>query len=137
MTIMQRLPDWPERLYAYIESRRSTPFAWGVNDCAMFAAGAVRATTGVNRLPAFDHWQDARGALRVLGKERGFEKAMDARFDRRRSPLEAQRGDVVLMKTTNPPRKWLAVCDGPNCWAPAAEGLVSRPLSDAIIAWEV
>ena len=45
---MKRLEDWPERLAAFVEARRAMPFRWGQNDCALFAADAVAAVTGVD-----------------------------------------------------------------------------------------
>lgn len=49
----RRLPDWRPRLVAYLEGVRARPFAYGSHDCALFAAGAVEAMTGID--PAGDY----------------------------------------------------------------------------------
>lgn len=37
---------WIGRLHEYIAETRKAPFEWGQLDCALFAAGAVKAMTG-------------------------------------------------------------------------------------------
>lgn len=56
-----RLPDWHSRLSDYIDAVRRTPFAYGRHDCALFAAGAVEAMTGV------DPSVELRGKYKTLG----------------------------------------------------------------------
>lgn len=46
--VPSRLPDWLERLTAYISDCRQKPFRPGQHDCALFAAGAVEAMTGMD-----------------------------------------------------------------------------------------
>lgn len=59
-TIPSRLPDWRQRLQSYVVSSMRNRFRPGEHDCALFAAGAVGAMTGVD--PAAS-W---RGAYRTL-----------------------------------------------------------------------
>ncbi len=47
-----RLPDWQERLTGYLCRCARTPYQIGDHDCALFAAGAVEAVTGID--PAAD-----------------------------------------------------------------------------------
>lgn len=64
---MHRRENWPETLNAYIDTLRGAPFAWGVNDCFLFASGAVLAMTGEDPMSEFlNQYSDERGALDLL-----------------------------------------------------------------------
>jgi len=136
---LQRLPDWPERLAAYLAAMRPHRYRLGVHDCAGFAAGAVQATTGAAVLPA--QWHTPQQAAQVLRALRGLPRAVDAVLPRLRAPALAQRGDVVLVQAPahhgRARRQWLAVVDGLHWWAPAPTGLESGPMALATIAWGV
>ena len=46
---LKRTTHWATReLNGFLRARRSAPFAWGVNDCALFASDAIEAFTGVD-----------------------------------------------------------------------------------------
>lgn len=131
-----RLPDWPERFAAYIARHRGTPFAWGVHDCVLFAAGNVQAITG--QWPLSMQWPDAAAAARLLRRLGGLESAVDGVLPRLSSPALAQRGDILLVHgaQSEKPRQWLAVADAGGWWAPCAAGLV-RGSGGALCAWGV
>ena len=62
-----RKEDWPERLMALIAERRSRPFAWGEQDCALFACDAVAAMTGADPAAWFrGRYRTRRGAYALL-----------------------------------------------------------------------
>ena len=42
----ERVEAWPEHLIAFLSERRGRPFAWGSNDCCLFAADWIRTATG-------------------------------------------------------------------------------------------
>lgn len=63
---MTRLIDWRTRLVAYIAQHAGSEFRPGRMDCALFAAGAVAAMTGVD--PARG-WRGAYRSLKV-GQEK-------------------------------------------------------------------
>lgn len=50
---LKRRPDWRPRLVRYVASIAGRPFVPGQHDCALFAAGAVAAQTGVDLAT---HW---------------------------------------------------------------------------------
>jgi hypothetical protein len=129
----RRLPDWPERLADYLARSRGAVFAWGTNDCARFAAGAVGALTG--QQVAMPAWVDKNTSVAVLRACGGIVAAVDAVLPRLATPLLAWRGDVVLVQTSA--RRWLAVCDGERAWAPGPAGLVATPMDRAVHAWGV
>lgn len=135
---LHRLPDWPERLAAYIAANRPLPFAWGTHDCALFAAGAVQAVTGCNVLPAA--WADRASAAHLLRRLHGLVPAVDAALPRLVTPAWARRGDVVLVQQPVAQRgraRWLAVVDGAHWWAPSATGLHRGDMAQAVSAWGV
>ena len=134
---LQRLPDWPERLAAYLAAAMPVRFAWGSHDCVCFAAGAVQAITGQQVLPAV--WADRAEAARVLRRLGGLVPAMGATLPVLSSPTLAQRGDLVLVQTPDhrAVRRWIAVADGARWWAPQATGLCCGPMVQATMAWGV
>lgn len=94
-----RVRDWRARLGRYLARAAHEPFAWGESDCALFAAGAVEAMTGVD--PAADwrgHYTTERGAWRVL-RRRGFESLADAVAAAMPgiAPGEAREGDIAVI----------------------------------------
>jgi hypothetical protein len=137
---MKRLPDWPQRLAALLDDALNRPFAWWDNDCVTFAAADVEAMTGMTPLQGLSRWENARGAVRALRAEGGFEAAVTARLGSAVSPLLARRGDIVLMPHHAARGRWpgaLAVCFGDRCGAPSHDRLVLRPLADAALCWRV
>lgn len=95
---MTRLPDWEERLNAYVASRYDEPYAYGHHDCGMFAAGAVEAMTGAHPFPEFiGRYSTAAGSVRAL-KRYGAgtkEATFDAKFPT--CPIGfARRGDLAF-----------------------------------------
>ena len=133
----RRRDDWPERLAAYIHRCRSASFAWGCQDCALFAAGAVLEQTGVDPAGALRGYQNARSGYRTLRAQghRTLVAAVDAALTRHSAPGFAGRGDVVAIQQSS---RWaLGVCIGRHLAFPGAHGLVFLPLYTARIAWKV
>lgn len=95
---IQRLPDWEDRLIAFLAAQDEARFVWGELDCATFVADAVLATTGVDIAAPFrGKYKTAAGSVRVLRKA-GFEFAADvfsSHFEEV-PPALARRGDPVL-----------------------------------------
>jgi hypothetical protein len=44
--MIARRDNWPDLLAAYIDEHRSEPFAWGSNDCCLFASDWILTCTG-------------------------------------------------------------------------------------------
>lgn len=98
---LQRLPDWEARLHDYLAAHEGAVFEWGVIDCALFAAGAVEAQTGVDFAAPFrGHYSTAIGSARALGRygERTLEATIAARFPATPAPY-ARRGDLVMVES--------------------------------------
>lgn len=134
-----RLPDWPERLAAFIEARRDLPFEWAVNDCCAMAADAVLAMTGRDFLADFRGRYATEGQAEALmgpGGLQAFLPRVMAEFGALElAPAEAQRGDVALIGLEN--QLVCGVVTGPHIAAPGARGLAFVPLRRAAMAWGV
>ena len=93
-----RISTWQDTLVNYIASKRHEPFEYGVNDCCMFAAGAVIEMTGEDPMSEFRGKYDSlKGSLKVI-KEIGagtLELTLDSKFEEV-SIGYAQRGDLAF-----------------------------------------
>ncbi len=82
--LIDRISSWESSLSAYLISKKNEPFKYGVNDCCLFAAGAVEAITGENPIPefigAYDSLKTSIKARKTIGAGT-VEKSMDAKFN--------------------------------------------------------
>lgn len=132
-----RLPDWRQRFGALVTDRARKPFAWGRQDCAIFAADCAWAITGQD--PAAEvrgAYSTAFGAARVLySLGGGLQDMATAAFGPSVPPLMATVGDVVLVQTPDGPA--LTVCNGDHLLGPSSNGLAVMSLADGLQAWRV
>lgn len=124
-----RAPDWEERLAVYLDRVREEPFAWGSHDCALFAAGAVRAMTGTDPAAGLRNTYSDRAGAALALRERAagtLLRTATAWLGRAKHPAFAQRGDLVMRGPTT-----LGVCVGLHSWfvgeEHGASGLVAWP----------
>jgi hypothetical protein len=93
-----RINAWEEALVNYIATKRHEPFEYGVNDCCLFAAGAVEAITTEDPMPEFRGQYDSlKGSLKAI-KDIGagtLEATMDSKFPEV-AIGHAQRGDLAF-----------------------------------------
>ena len=105
---MTRLPDWEDRLHTYLARWVDAEFEWGEADCALFAAGAVEAMTGVDPATEFrgqyDSRADAARALRAMG-EGTLLRTIRAKFKEKPHAF-ARRGDLIWNGHA------IGICDG-------------------------
>ena len=138
-TPARRFEAWPARLRAAIEHGRDTGFAWGKNDCCLFAANCIHAMTGIDPAENLRGYDSQRGASARLRRQGGIEKLAETRARRHGwpeiPPATAQRGDIVLVEDTN--GRALAVVEGRWVLQPAEQGLAARPLSAGLRAWRI
>jgi len=127
-----RLPDWPARLDAYLRSRRDLPFAWGTNDCGMFAAGAVEAMTGV--LPGDWSYSSDKAALRLIQAAGGLSAILDGMFPRQ-AVDRLQRGDIGLLREGD--REFLAVIWNEYAISPGPTRSVNNMALACVAGWTV
>jgi hypothetical protein len=134
-----RLPDWTERLAELVEERRQAPFAWGSQDCCLFAADAVVAVTGGDPAAAWrGKYRTEAGAERLLGAlglEGTVAQALADFGLQECPPAFAQRGDLAIVASGNLPT--VGVVLGDAVAAPGPDGLAFVPLTSASRAWGV
>ena len=107
-----RLLDWEPRLARVIDANRTTPFAWGTHDCAMFVGRCVEAVTGANPAAAFvETYSDEEGAERTLADIGGLATHCERLFGEPVPLLCARRGDV-LYRVDAHGAEMVAVCFG-------------------------
>ena len=129
----ERISIWEQALSDYIGSKRNEPFVYGVNDCCMFAAGAVEAMTAIDPMAEFrGKYKSLAGSVRAL-KEIGagdLEQTIDGKF-----PVipvsSAQRGDIAFFDGS------LGIIDGSFAWFVSDDGLERVPRSYWVKAWGV
>ncbi len=131
-----RVHDWQVRLARLFDERLRLPFHWGLHDCALWAADAVHACTGV------DVAADLRGtygtelqAARVLAAHGGLAELCIARLGPVVPVGLAQPGDVVLALVEG--RESLAVCGGAHVHGPARDGLTVLDAGALRRAWRI
>lgn len=136
---IKRYPDWAERLSRFIAERRDHPFAWGTQDCCLFAADAVYAITGTDLATDFRGYQDKDEALALVQRYGGLAPLADTIAAQHQlktvSPRLAHRGDICLFEATF--GQTLGICIGADMIAPGGSGLVTIPLNKALKAWRV
>jgi len=93
-----RINTWEDALANYIAIKRHEPFEYGVNDCCLFAAGAVLEVTGEDPMSEFRGKYDSlKTSLKVI-KEIGagtLEATLDGKFPEV-AISHAQRGDLAF-----------------------------------------
>lgn len=134
--VVRRLPDWQLRLEEFVRRRRKAPFSWGDNNCCLFAADFVLATTGTDLAPEMrGTCPSTKQALRYLRKHGGVEGLATAALGAPVSPRLATVGDVVAIRTGN--RVSLAICNGATAMAPTRHGVCHVAMREAVAAWRV
>jgi hypothetical protein len=138
---MARVNNWPKVLGEQIELARDTPFAWGTHDCCLWAANVAVALTGKD--PAKDwrgKYTTALEAARFIEESSGgLLELVSAGCDSvgfvSQIPAYAQRGDIVLARQGM--QELAGICIGAEWVGPSKEGLLKKPMGDAILAWRV
>lgn len=130
-----RTRNWQAALSAFVAARRSEPFAWGSNDCCLFAADAVQAMTGIDHAAELRGYGSARDAVRVVESGGGLARIASRALGEPVAPAFAAVGDVVLIE--NEGRDLLALCNGTTALAPGELGMVVLGMDAAKAAWKV
>jgi hypothetical protein len=134
----ERSADWPEKLADFIHSKATTPFEWGVNDCALFAADCVKAITDIDLATDLrGTYATAREAYELIKDRGGLEAIATAALGQPMEfKLQMQRGDVALVNING--RESLVICADSVLVGPAVEsGIALIPITEAVKAWEV
>ena len=135
---MTRLPDWRERLLAYVASISAEPFRPGRHDCIILAAGGRQALTGVDLM---ENW---RGRYRSVedGLELARQQGCENPFEWVVQGLEevpaafAQVGDIALLDGTNG-MPGLGIVAGEHVYTVGLRRLEIAQLTDVRRAWRL
>jgi len=128
-----RLDGWEKRLDSIIQANE--PFAWGTNDCCMFAVRCVEAITGVDHGKKYCGYKTGLGAMKRLNKYGGVEGIATACLGEPKSIKLAKRGDVVMHNISD--GLSLGICLGDKIAGVDDDGIVFLPVSAGIQAWGV
>ena len=137
---MTRLPDWRLRFDALITERLRVSFAWGSNDCVLFAADNVLALTGEDLALGLRTHNNALGAARALRRHGGLAALVERALGPSCHATAATQGDVVMvvMGRGRSTRSALGVClNAESAIGPTANGLVQIAMARALCAWRV
>lgn len=101
MVAYKRYADWAPRLNKYITAERDKPFVYGQSDCCTFAAGTVKAMTGVDLMEEFrgKYWDEesANKALLEFGNGRGkLYRTLRMKLGRSVRGVYGRKGDVAF-----------------------------------------
>lgn len=145
---MNRIADWHTHLADFIHSRLRTPFAWGSQDCALFACDAVQVITGTDLAADFrGKYADARAALVAIREYAGggidlLAEKKAAQFGLKEVPINfASRGDIVLIQQDGDPESRLALgivgMNGRHALCAGDEGLKHITREQWVKAWKI
>ena len=130
-----RTRNWQAALSAFVAARLHVPFAWGSNDCCLFAADAVQAMTGIDHAAELRDYGSALEAARLIADRGGLARIASGALGDPVAPVFASVGDVVLIE--NEGRELLALCNGTTGLAPGELGMVVLSMNAAKAAWRV
>lgn len=128
---MKRLDDWRTRLRAHAAQAARKKFRPGSHDCALFAAGAVKAMTGTDLARG---WRSKYRSLkrgREMLAELGYADhvALAAAHLPEIPPAMAQVGDVAAVEEEG--ELALGIVQGERIWVLRPDGLGTVLLTDA------
>lgn len=146
---LKRANHWATRsFHNFLVERASTPFTWGLHDCALFAADGILAMTGIDIAAEFrDQYTDEASAMATITKITGVENPTVAdaaaycanRHGLRewRYPLMARRGDLVVVEDSGRLIAGLVHLSGRHVVAAGEDGLMRLPITSIKRAWHV
>lgn len=133
---MKRFPDWSPRLFAFIESRRTLPHAYGTNDCCLFCADAIQVMTGKDLASGIrGTYADKAGADAILAEHGGLEAFVTSILGEPLGPLCARQGDVAMIHTRHGDA--IGICEGNHIAVPGDVEQILFPLAKALKSWRV
>ena len=134
---MTRFDDWIQRLVTYVSACHRTPYQPGRHDCALFAAGAVQAMTGVDPAAEFrGRYRTVRGGLRILRKlGHADHVALTVSVLPEIPVAMARAGDIAVLDGDDGPA--MGVVQGERVYVLRPDGVGTMLLTDAHRAFKV
>jgi hypothetical protein len=150
---MKKHEHWHTRKFdPFLREREKIPFAWGTNDCCIFAADAILANTGIDIADDFrGKYTTQLGALKTIREVTGGTSVADAAAHcaakhgliEHEHPLNAKRGDLVLIENGGALIAGVIHLNGMHVISVSETGLVRLPVVDqtgkpnVVRAWSV
>jgi hypothetical protein len=138
--VMKRVEGWPLKLSRFLRARRDMPFAWGSNDCLMFAADAVKEITGIDLAlrwrGTYSTEEEAATILAGYGGVSGL-ISLALGHNGTRNVMTAKRGDVAMIKTDQGEMAAIVDDSGARIAVPMSDKMtiVRFPLEKAWRVW--
>jgi hypothetical protein len=126
--------NWQSLLAEFCRQRETIPFAWGSNDCVLFAADCVLATTGVDHAAKFRGYRTAVHAARLIKKLGGLEAIVTLALGPSIPLHEVVAGDVVLIEIESTIA--LGIYTGSACIGPGKSGIIVVSRTQMVAAWK-
>ena len=144
---LTRTPHWATReFHDFLLKRAQEPFAWGKNDCSLFAADAILTFTGIDLADDFrGKYTDEAGAMELCKSVTGTAtiEAAAAWCAQKHGlvewtyPLMAKRGDLVLVMESGRLISAVIHLNGREAVTVGQDGLKRLPISGVKRAWAV
>lgn len=128
-------PNWEMQFAEFCRQRETMPFAWGSNDCVLFAADCVLAMTGVDHAAQFRGYTTAVHAARLIKKLGGLEAIVTRALGLPQALHEVTAGDVVLVQFESCIA--LGIYSGNACLGPGKDGIMAVGRTQILLAWKV
>jgi hypothetical protein len=144
---LRRTDHWATReFYKFLLARANEPFAWGTNDCSLFAADAIQSFTGVDLAVDFrGKYHDETSAMAVCKSVTGtasIEAAATYCANKFAlvewpAPLLAKRGDLVLVNDAGSLISAVVHLSGRHAVTVGPNGLKKIPITSVAKAWAI
>jgi len=144
---MQRKDHWDTQHFDdFLLARVTMEFAWGTNDCALFAADAVEAITGVDIAEDFrGKYTTEKKAFALIASLTGGTTVADAAsycaakhgLVEHEFPLMAKRGDLVVVEDDSRLIAGVVHLSGRHVVVVGEGGLKRVPLTAIKRAWAI
>ena len=138
-----RTNGWEKRFNDVLEAKRKEPFAWGKNDCSLFAADCVKALTGIDFMKElrglYASEEEAEAIIGYTGSlERTIENLLWPIHPVNICVTNAKRGDVVMVELGK--KLAVGVWDGQDALVPTPKsecGFGKYPMRCVVRCWGI
>jgi hypothetical protein len=141
-TKTNRVQNWPAVLGDMIHLRMHAPFAWGSQDCCLFASDVIKSITGIDPAESLrGKYTTAAGAKRVIARHGKSVEKLAEKFCAKHGWAEvpvvrASRGDLVLFDTADHGPS-VGICVGATAAFAGPAGLTFQSLTSCRRAWRI
>lgn len=144
---LKKHEHWHTRAFHnFLLEMADKPFAWGTNDCALFAANAIQSFTDVDIAADFrGKYTTELGAMKAIVQIGGGETVADAAaycankhgLVEHKYPLMAKRGDLVVVDNGGTLIAGVVHLNGRHVVSIGENGLVRLPITQIKKSWSV